>query len=324
VKPMSSPKVSVIIPNYNHGDYLRRRIETVLNQTYQDIEVIILDDSSSDNSRDIICAYAGHPLIIKTLFNETNSGSAFKQWQRGLELAKGEWIWIAESDDYADEKFLEITLNAVANNSNIGLVYCDSNIVVEGVVLNESFASLKNKRFKTLRWNEDHINSGFDEIENFLLLGGTINNTSAVLFNREMLLKSDPFDIELKYIGDKYAFVKVLAHSDVAYVKDRLNYFREPFNTKHADRLIFYFYEQFLLFDWVVKTLSPINRRKFFHAFYSNTSNSLFRGWNKMKVKLYWHLYRINSHLLLKSITHNIYTSTTSALRNKFVTNESF
>src|SRR3984893_17231816 len=103
---VNQPKVSVIIPNYNHAAYLRQRIDTVLRQTYQDFEVILMDDCSTDDSRTIISEYSSDPRIRIEL-NETNSGSTFRQWKKGIALARGEYIWIAESDDYSDERFLE-------------------------------------------------------------------------------------------------------------------------------------------------------------------------------------------------------------------------
>ena len=91
-----SETVSVIIPNYNHAKYLNQRIDSVLNQTYQNFEVIILDDCSPDNSKQVIEAYRGHPKISTIVYNEQNSGTTFKQWDKGLQLAKGEWVWIAD------------------------------------------------------------------------------------------------------------------------------------------------------------------------------------------------------------------------------------
>lgn len=319
---MSLPKVSVIIPNYNHADHLRQRIDSVLNQIYKTFEVIILDDCSTDESQSIINSYRSHPSITHIEFNTVNTGSPFKQWKKGIELTQGEWIWIAESDDYADERFLEIMIKATNGHKNTGLVYCDSNIVSNKMASQETFASLKNQRFSTNRWSENHVNSGIDEIENYLLFGGTINNTSAVLFKRDVLLHANPFDISLRYIGDKYAFVKVLAESDLVYVKDRLNYFRDPFNTKHVDRFLFYFYEQFLLFDWVSKNLKHINHQKFFEAFYANTRNSLFREWNRTKFGLYGKLFQLNRTLLLKSIGHNFWMAVASLFGRSQILNK--
>ncbi len=97
-----SPIVSVIIPNYNYSAFLKQRIDSVLQQTFNDIEVIILDDNSSDNSKDVIESYRGEPHVSHIVYNEENSGSTFKQWRKGFDLARGEFIWIAEADDFAD------------------------------------------------------------------------------------------------------------------------------------------------------------------------------------------------------------------------------
>ncbi len=309
-----TPKVSVIIPNYNHGRYLRQRIDSVLHQTYKNFEIIILDDCSSDTSREVISEYTGNPFVREVVFNENNSGTPFKQWQRGIGLAQGEWIWLAESDDYADERFLEILISALDNRNNVGLLYCDSRIVTDSVVSHETFATIKNKKFNTNRWSENYVNNGMHEIENYLLPGGTINNTSAVLFNTKIVREVNPFDIPLRYIGDKYTFVKVLAHSDVVYVKEGLNYFRDPFNVKQIDQWMYYYYEQFLVFDWAYRNLRITNKKKFYDGFYSNTRSSLFRYWDKAKFTLYKKLFRINHQLLMKSIYHNFLQSVRGVL----------
>ncbi len=99
-------KVSVNIPNYTHADYLEKRIESVLNQTYANFEVIILDDHSTDNSAAVINRYKEHRKVAHIVYNQINSTSTFKQWEKGVALADADHIWIAESDDYADENFL--------------------------------------------------------------------------------------------------------------------------------------------------------------------------------------------------------------------------
>ena len=91
--------VSVVIPNFNHALYLKQRIESVLNQTFQNFELIILDDCSTDNSKEVIERYKNHPKISKIVYNEENSGSVFRQWIKGIKLSTGKYIWIAESDD---------------------------------------------------------------------------------------------------------------------------------------------------------------------------------------------------------------------------------
>ena len=96
--------VSVIVPSYNHAQYLEDRIESILKQSYSQFEVILLDDLSSDHSAEIL-EIQNHPKVSHCIINKQNSGSTFCQWNKGIHLAKGYLIWIAESDDVADSQF---------------------------------------------------------------------------------------------------------------------------------------------------------------------------------------------------------------------------
>ena len=125
------PKVSVIIPNYNHAPYLKRRIDSVLNQTYTDFEVILLDDCSTDESREVLLMYQDHPKVSHVVINRENSGSPFKQWHRGFELAKGEYIWIAESDEWCEPTLLETLVEPMLRDEFIVLRYCQSLLASE-------------------------------------------------------------------------------------------------------------------------------------------------------------------------------------------------
>ena len=94
------PKVSVIVPNYNHAKYLNQRIDSILNQTYTDFELILLDDCSTDDSREVLLSYKEHPKVTHVVFNDKNSNCTFKQWEKGIKLAKGKYIKFLDSDDF--------------------------------------------------------------------------------------------------------------------------------------------------------------------------------------------------------------------------------
>lgn len=102
-----APKVTAVVPNYNHARFLRQRIDSILNQTYPNVDVLLLDDCSSDDSRDVIAEYCErHPGRVRSILNERNAGNVFRQWRKGVEAADGELVWICESDDFCEPDFL--------------------------------------------------------------------------------------------------------------------------------------------------------------------------------------------------------------------------
>ena len=102
----------------------------MLRQTCQDFEVILLDDCSIDESRSILSEYVDDPRV-RIEFNAVNSGSTFKQWNKGVRLARGEYVWLAESDDYADERLLERLVAVLDADPTVMFAYCRSWRVTE-------------------------------------------------------------------------------------------------------------------------------------------------------------------------------------------------
>ena len=135
----SSPLVSIIVPNYNHERYLVQRLESIFNQTFQDFEVILLDDCSTDDSVIMLQRYATHPKVTHFVVNEQNTGSPFKQWKKDIDLARGKYIWIAEGDDWAESTFLEILLPLI-KQEDVGIAFCNSNWVGERGAIGKSLS----------------------------------------------------------------------------------------------------------------------------------------------------------------------------------------
>lgn len=224
------PLVSVILPNYNHARYLPRRIESILNQTYGVIEVLIMDDCSPDNSRDIIQRYALNDTRVQTLFNEHNSGSTFKQWEKGLRWAQGKYIWIAESDDFAEPTFLAELVPLMEVDESVVLAYSNSTVVDEHDHPNGTTADWKNERYNTHRWSEDHSTDGKQEVELYLSLGCTINNASAVLFRRSSMMAVGGVDTSFRYAGDWLMYLKLALRGRLVYRGACLGNYREHLN----------------------------------------------------------------------------------------------
>lgn|SRR5574344_321006 len=120
------PKISVIIPAYNSEKYLEKCLDSIFNQTFNDFEVILVNDGSTDNTRHIAERYAAeHNNMI--LLNQENGGIATAR-NMGLEQCHGEYITFSDSDDYADSDWLEHFVNATTSTGN-----CD--FVIEGLIV---------------------------------------------------------------------------------------------------------------------------------------------------------------------------------------------
>ncbi|TKR29427.1 glycosyltransferase family 2 protein [Luteimonas gilva] len=130
------PEVSVIVPNYNHAPYLAQRVDSILAQTFRDFELILLDDRSSDDSWTVLERYRGHPQVAHLIRNDANSGSPFKQWEKGIGLARGRYVWIAESDDWCEPTFLETVLAGLRADPDCVLAYCQAYFVGPDGMLN--------------------------------------------------------------------------------------------------------------------------------------------------------------------------------------------
>jgi glycosyltransferase involved in cell wall biosynthesis len=223
------PIVSVIIPNYNHAAFLKQRIESVLNQTFQDFELILLDDNSTDNSRDIIDSYKENIKISYILFNKVNSGSTFKQWQKGIDLAKGEYIWIAESDDYADNKFIETLLPIMLSNEFVALAYCQSFDSDEKGEITASRLDWTND-FENNIWKNSFNIKGTDFM-NYLFRKNVIPNVSACIIKKDLLFNIFTRSKDLgdyKMGGDWLIWLMIadIKNVQIVFINKHLNYHR--------------------------------------------------------------------------------------------------
>lgn len=218
---MKDPLVSVIIPNYCHAKYLDQRIQTVLGQTFQNFEVIILDDASPDDgaSKNIIEKYRDNQHVSHILYSEVNSGSTFIQWNKGFELAKGEFIWIAESDDYCELNFLETLVPFLVNYSETSVAQTSS-----------WYVDCNGARLHTNGSSEEVICNypGKDFIKKYLIQSNFyIPNASAVVFRNQTARKISKEYMKYKAAGDRFFWILMLEEGNICWCKQSLNYFRQ-------------------------------------------------------------------------------------------------
>lgn len=214
-------KVSVIIPNFNHAPYLRERIDSVLSQTLTDLEVFLLDDCSTDDSRAVMESYRHDPRVRQIIFNEHNSGNTFLQWQRGFALAQGEYLWVAESDDAAEPNFLETLVGELDRNPQAVLAYSHSRMVgSQGEPLDFTWHP-KGSSGKILTYDGPWFN------RHRMIVQNNVYNASMVVF-RKSSLAAIPADYQqYRYCGDWLFWVGVCEQGQVIEVCRVLNRYRQ-------------------------------------------------------------------------------------------------
>ena len=145
-------KISVIIPVYNSEKYLPECLESVINQSLKDIEIICVNDSSTDNSLDIIKEYALKDKRIKVISQENTGNGAGSARNRGIENANGEYISFIDSDDYIEKDFLQ-KLYETAKEYDADVACCG--VIREGVGVNGVNGQKIQLKFKEIKVSDN-------------------------------------------------------------------------------------------------------------------------------------------------------------------------
>lgn len=284
--------VSVIVPNYNHSCFLQERIESILNQTFQDYEIIFLDDCSTDNSLDIINCYKGHPKVSQIVLSELNSGSPFKQWEKGIELAQGDIVWIAESDDTCEPTFLETLVRAYQENKAV-LAFCRSQRIDEnGTVLDNHFQDV---------FTNDFVMKGDAFLRQYITHNSYIQNISSAIFSKEVASTLAHDYINFKGAGDWMFAIELSQKGNVVFVNTELNHYRvHSHNTTNNEqkngngakevKLIYdYFLQQGIINNKQYQWHRKDRLRQIHFGGYSNDiRNKLLKMWRVNRIERCW------------------------------------
>ncbi len=198
------PKVSVIIPTYNRAATLAAAISSVLNQTEKDLEVLVCDDGSTDNSREIVMALANFDNRVKWLELGYNSGLPAVPRNLGIKQASGEWLAFLDSDDEWLPEKLSQQLIALANSSSLA---CATN-----AFLSDDSVMLKLKE-------ENKIINFRDLISNNKIVASSVL-LSGLFFRKDKLFFSE--DIKLKAVEDYDLWLRVAVLSNFIYLEQPL------------------------------------------------------------------------------------------------------
>jgi len=205
------PKVSICIPSYNNGSLIGSAIRSAVDQTFEDIEIIVVDNHSTDDSESVVKSFSDERIRFSK--NSENIGMT-RNWNRCISMASGEFICLLCADDMYLSKFVERTVSMLETRSSIGFVHCAYETI--------------NKRGETLG---EPSALGSDAIENGLafferIMHGNFVLVSGTMFRRDCFEELGLFDEDLEYAPDWEMFARISLHYEVGYVSQPLVCYR--------------------------------------------------------------------------------------------------
>ena len=220
----TNPLVSIVFTSYNHKEYLEKALESLLNQTFKNFELIIVDDASTDGSQEVLMTYEANEKVNLNLKKE-NSGSYVLASNYGASMAKGKYILFAQCDDYSEPTQLEELTNAALENENCGVVYSISNLVDSQDRLISDDYIIRESFFKETIKNSRVIEGRL--MRRFLSYSCIIPNLSAALIQRDLYNKVSGLSSDFKVVADWDFWLKLSQLTDFYYIKKPLNNFRQ-------------------------------------------------------------------------------------------------
>ena len=224
---MMQPRVTVCIPTYNGEYYVAQSIESVLGQTYENLEVLIVDDASKDDTVSIARQYAREDSRIRLVVNETNLGLV-SNWNRCVELSTGEWIKFVLQDDLIQPECVAKMIEVPAARSPFRV--CKRRFLFDGV--SPEVEKLYEPYHVT--WSMEKLFPGFAEIPAESLCEavrecGTVNfigEPTSVLIDRKMFRRFGGFNKNLVQLCDLEYWLRIGVNTGLTYVPETLATFR--------------------------------------------------------------------------------------------------
>ena len=213
-------KISVVTASYNYAEYIEETIRSVLNQTYKDWEMIIVDDGSSDNSVKIIQKYIEQDERIKLVTHENNANKGLKETLLlGISKAEGDWIVFLESDDMLREDYLEKKIEITKKYPDVGLIFNDAELFGD-----ENRIAFSQKTY--VKSHNELIKKSFPRnIFKEMNVNNKILSFSTVMAKKSALYP-EYFNTPVDRVLDWWLYIHITYENDVYYIPEKLTLWR--------------------------------------------------------------------------------------------------
>jgi glycosyltransferase involved in cell wall biosynthesis len=216
------PLVSIVVTSYNHAEYLDARMQSLLSQSYDNIEIKVVDDYSTDKSAEMLARYQSNPKVHITYLQE-NGGYA-KACNIGVGLSRGDYIMFAECDDFSEPNQIEALMEKMLQNPSVGVAYSRSNMVdANGLIYGNDFY-YREKSFREFCSKDVLIPQRM--MQKYFLMSCVIPNMSAAIIRKKYFDLAGGFDSRYKACADWDFWCRIAEHCDFFYMTQPLNNFR--------------------------------------------------------------------------------------------------
>ena len=245
------PKVTVLLTSFNHGKFIGETIDSIINQTFKDFELIIWDDASTDNSWKIIQSY--RDKRIKSFKNEINLRPNYGIIKTISEIAQGQYIAIHHSDDVWDVTKLEKQVLFLEEKENYGAVFTNVELINENSLPHEN----KGHTYSTI-FNQE--NRSRHEWLNYFFYHGNALCHPSVMIRRECYAECGMYRYGFAQLGDFDMWIRLCIKYEIFVMPEKLTQFRlleneanssadKPDTRKRSASELFYIYKQYLKID---------------------------------------------------------------------------
>ncbi|WP_430840289.1 glycosyltransferase family 2 protein [Clostridium nigeriense] len=304
-------KVSIIVPVYNVEKYIRKCLESLVNQTLEDIEIIVVNDGSTDNSQNIIDEYASKfPHLLKSFIKKNGGLSDARNY--GLSYCNGEYIGFVDSDDYIDIKMYE-KMYSKAKDENSDIVVCDYNKVYNRkmkLVRAKKYVDKKNMFIDTLAaaWNKIYRRE-------MIMKSGVIFPKGLIYEDTEFFCKLIPYIKVASYVSEPFVYY-IQRRGSIAntqgeknahifrILENIINYYKENGLFKEYYSELEYLYIRIMLGS-SMERICRIKDKKIRNELLKKTYDLIYKNFPNWKRNLYLNKIKSKRHLYMKSISKN-------------------
>ena len=206
------PRVSFIVPGYNYGRFIAQAVASLLDQTFRELEVLVIDDASTDDTPGALARFADEPKV-RLIRHEENQGH-IRTYNEGLSLARGSYVGIMSADDFClSRDAVARAVELFERSGRVGMVYAAYAVVEDG----ETVTRVSPRPVSGIR-------DGLDEFRS--LMWGNYVLHSGTLLRRDVQIELGPYDAELPQSGDWDMWLRAAARYDIGYIAEPMYAYR--------------------------------------------------------------------------------------------------